>query len=85
MNAALCGNITTARQLHLKLLNIIQLCFIESNPIPVKTGLSLMGKIKEEFRSPLSKMEESNKSKLLVELQKLLVQTSVFMSEIEEL
>ncbi|WP_249414511.1 4-hydroxy-tetrahydrodipicolinate synthase [Marinifilum caeruleilacunae] len=85
MDAALRGDLINARKLHLKYLNIIQLCFIESNPIPVKTGLSLMGKVKEEFRSPMCRMEEENKGKLLVELQKLLVQTSAYMTEIEEL
>lgn len=85
MQAALNGDLKTARKLHLKFLNIIQLCFIESNPIPVKTALFLMGKVKEEFRSPMCRMEEENKGKLLVELQKLLVQTSAYMSEIEEL
>lgn len=82
---ALNGDVEKAREIHLKYLQIIQLCFIESNPIPVKTGLSLMGKVQEEFRSPMSTMEEENKSLLLVELQKLLVQTSTYMSEIEEL
>ncbi|WP_421919479.1 4-hydroxy-tetrahydrodipicolinate synthase [Marinifilum sp.] len=85
MEAALTGNLIKARELHLKYLNIIQLCFIESNPIPVKTGLSLMGKVKEEFRSPICRMEDQNRGKLLVELQKLLVQTSTYMSRIEEL
>ncbi|MCT4601799.1 MAG: 4-hydroxy-tetrahydrodipicolinate synthase [Marinifilum sp.] len=85
MQAALRGDLITARKLHLKYLNIIQLCFIESNPIPVKTGLNLMGKVKEEFRSPMCRMEEANKAKLMVELQKLLVQTSAYMTEIEEL
>ena len=85
MDFALKGDLIAARDLHLKYLKIIQLCFIESNPIPVKTGLSLMGKVKEEFRSPMSRMEEENKTELLVELQKLLVHTSEYMSEIEEL
>jgi 4-hydroxy-tetrahydrodipicolinate synthase len=85
MDAALKGDLIMARKLHSKYLQIIQLCFVESNPIPVKTALSLMGKVKEEFRSPMCRMEEENKGKLLVELQKLLVQTSAYMTEIEEL
>ncbi|MCY1634092.1 4-hydroxy-tetrahydrodipicolinate synthase [Marinifilum sp. D737] len=85
MQAALTGDLITARELHFKYLNIIQLCFIESNPIPVKTGLSLMGKVQEEFRSPMCRMEDENKTQLMVELQKLLVQTNTYMTEIEEL
>jgi len=35
--------------------------FVETNPIPVKTALALMGKIKEEFRLPLTQMGEGNR------------------------
>jgi len=38
--------------------------FIETNPIPVKTSLALMGKIAEEFRLPLCAMADGNKEKL---------------------
>jgi 4-hydroxy-tetrahydrodipicolinate synthase len=38
--------------------------FIETNPIPVKTALALMGKINEEFRLPLCSLAEANKEKL---------------------
>ncbi len=45
--------------------------FIESNPIPVKTALAAMGKIKEEFRSPMCSMEDANKERLLAEMKNL--------------
>ena len=38
--------------------------FIETNPISVKTALSLMGKIEEEMRLPLCQMSSENKDKL---------------------
>ena len=38
--------------------------FIETNPIPVKTALSLMGKIQEEMRLPLCPMSSENREKL---------------------
>ncbi len=38
--------------------------FIESNPIPVKTALGLMGKCSDEVRLPLCPMGEGNKAKL---------------------
>jgi 4-hydroxy-tetrahydrodipicolinate synthase len=38
--------------------------FLETNPIPVKTALAMMGRIKEEFRLPLSEMSDENKGKL---------------------
>jgi 4-hydroxy-tetrahydrodipicolinate synthase len=38
--------------------------FIETNPIPVKTALAMMGKIREEFRLPLCEMAAANREKL---------------------
>lgn len=59
-SAALEGNWDEARMLHYHLLDLMNINFIESNPIPVKTALSLMGKIKEQFRLPLVKIEDKN-------------------------
>lgn len=58
------GDIEKSRDLHYKLLELNKAMFIESNPIPVKTALSLMGMVKEEFRLPLSNMSQNNKTKL---------------------
>lgn len=58
------GDIAKARQLHYKLEPINKVMFIETNPIPVKTALSMIGKITEEFRLPLCEMSQSNKEKL---------------------
>lgn len=62
--AALEGNFAKARKLHYQWLDLMNINFIESNPIPVKTALALMGKIKEVFRLPLVKMDEKNREKL---------------------
>jgi 4-hydroxy-tetrahydrodipicolinate synthase len=62
--AALSGDFTKARKLHYQFLDLMQVNFIETNPIPVKTALSLMGKIKEVFRLPLVSMQEENKKHL---------------------
>jgi 4-hydroxy-tetrahydrodipicolinate synthase len=53
-----------AEELHLRLTPLMDINFIESNPIPVKTALSMMGLIEESFRLPLVPMEEENKPKL---------------------
>ena len=45
--------------------------FIETNPIPVKTALGLMKKIKPELRLPLCEMREENQKKLRAVLQKM--------------
>ncbi|MBI4688906.1 MAG: 4-hydroxy-tetrahydrodipicolinate synthase [Nitrospirae bacterium] len=58
------GNIEKARKIHYKLEPLNASMFIETNPIPVKTALAMMGKIKEEFRLPLCEMSDANKDKL---------------------
>ncbi|MCS7163489.1 MAG: 4-hydroxy-tetrahydrodipicolinate synthase [Thermodesulfovibrio sp.] len=58
------GDIETARSIHYKLEPLNKAMFIETNPIPVKTALAMMGKIREEFRLPLCEMSQSNKEKL---------------------
>ncbi len=58
------GDIAKAKQLHYKLEPLNAAMFIETNPIPVKTALALMGRVKEEFRLPLCEMSAANKEKL---------------------
>ena len=71
MKAASVGDLVKAKEIHYRYLKLIQLCFIESNPIPVKTGLGLMERLTEEFRSPMSRMMDENKEKLKKEMQAL--------------
>jgi 4-hydroxy-tetrahydrodipicolinate synthase len=58
------GNVELARKLFYKLLPLCQAMFYETNPIPVKTSLALMGKIREELRLPLVPMAPANRDKL---------------------
>lgn len=58
------GDIARAREIHYRLEPINKAMFIETNPIPVKTALAMMGKIREEFRLPLCEMSPANKEKL---------------------
>jgi 4-hydroxy-tetrahydrodipicolinate synthase len=53
-----------AREIHYKLEPLNAAMFIETNPIPAKTALAMMGKIHEEFRLPLCEMSAANKDKL---------------------
>ncbi len=62
--ALLEGNIDEARRLHFKLEPLNKGMFIETNPISVKTALSLMGKIQEDMRLPLCPMSSANREKL---------------------
>ncbi|MBI5233220.1 MAG: 4-hydroxy-tetrahydrodipicolinate synthase [Deltaproteobacteria bacterium] len=54
------GNLHDARGLHYKLFKLHRMIFIETNPIPVKTALSLMGIVGPEMRMPLVNMEGAN-------------------------
>ena len=58
------GDIARARQIHYEIFDLHQIMFIETNPIPVKTALAMMGKCTEEMRLPLCSMAEANKAKL---------------------
>lgn len=58
------GEHDKARAMHYKLEPLNAAMFIETNPIPVKTALAMMGKIQEEFRLPLCEMSSANKDKL---------------------
>jgi 4-hydroxy-tetrahydrodipicolinate synthase len=42
--------------------------FLETNPLPVKTALAVMGRCEEEFRLPLVTMEETKRSELVAAL-----------------
>ncbi len=64
VHAALEGDFAKARKLHYTYLDLMKVNFVETNPIPVKTALSMMGKIEEVFRLPLVPMEEKNKETL---------------------
>lgn len=58
------GDIKKAMALHYKMTPLVDVLFIETNPIPVKEALVLMGMISDEIRLPLYKMSEANRAKL---------------------
>jgi len=62
--AALANDWNTARAIHRKYLPLMQANFIESNPLPVKAVLAMMGKIEEVYRLPLLPMRRDTRSKL---------------------
>lgn len=65
----IAGEIETARNMSDDLLKLNNAMFIETNPIPVKTALSLMGMITDETRLPMCNMSEDNLKKLKAVLQ----------------
>jgi 4-hydroxy-tetrahydrodipicolinate synthase len=62
--AALNNDWDTARRLHRKYLALMQANFIESNPLPVKAVLAMMGKIEEVYRLPLLPMRRDTRTRL---------------------
>jgi 4-hydroxy-tetrahydrodipicolinate synthase len=62
---------TKARQIHNRLLPLMNLNFIESNPIPVKASLALLGLCEESFRLPLVPPSEETRTKLRAALREL--------------
>ena len=64
VNLALDGDWDAARELHYKLLPLMDANFIESSPGPVKAALALMNLIEENFRLPLVPVEEKTRERL---------------------
>jgi 4-hydroxy-tetrahydrodipicolinate synthase len=64
VNAFLAGRAADSLKLHLRYFQLFKDLFIESNPIPVKTALFLMGMIENEFRLPLCEIGKANQEKL---------------------
>jgi len=63
------GDYRAAREAHYRLQPLSEAMFIETNPIPVKTALGLMGRIEPEFRLPMCPMNEKNRERLAVVLR----------------
>ena len=64
IDAALEGNLPEAKDLHYKLLPLMNVNFVETNPIPVKAALAMMGLIEENYRLPLVRITAASREKL---------------------
>ncbi len=71
IRCCLAGDLEKARKLHYKLLPLMNANFIESNPIPVKAGLAMMGMIDEVYRLPLVSPTDATRAKLRKVLSEL--------------
>ena len=58
------GNIKKAQELHYKLLSLTKVLFLETNPIPVKTAMGLLGMCEPDLRLPLVPISAGNSEKL---------------------
>lgn len=71
VDLALAGDWDKARELHYRLLPLMEVNFIESSPGPVKAALAMMGLIEESYRLPLVPIQAQNRTRVhqtLVEL-----------------
>ncbi|HEX3282968.1 MAG TPA: 4-hydroxy-tetrahydrodipicolinate synthase [Pyrinomonadaceae bacterium] len=64
VDLALAGEWDEARELHYRLLPLMETNFIESSPGPVKAGLAMMNLIGENYRLPLVPIQESSRARL---------------------
>jgi 4-hydroxy-tetrahydrodipicolinate synthase len=64
VNAALAGDYAKAREVHYKLLPLMNANFVESNPIPAKAVLSMMGLMGENYRLPMVPITAGNRAVL---------------------
>lgn len=71
VEAAAKGDLETARKIHFKYLPLFKALFLDTNPIPVKTALSLQGRMEAHFRLPLCPMEDSLKARLAAVMKSL--------------
>jgi 4-hydroxy-tetrahydrodipicolinate synthase len=68
---ALKGKFEKARRLHFKLLHLMNANFVETNPIPVKAALAMMGLIEENYRLPMVPLSENLRPRLEKTLKEL--------------
>jgi 4-hydroxy-tetrahydrodipicolinate synthase len=62
--AALAGDWATARRLHYEMLPLARVLFLETNPIPIKAAMAMMGYCRDELRLPLLPMSEAPRAEL---------------------
>ena len=65
------GDFAAARKLHHWLLPLIQVNFVETNPIPCKAAMAAMGLIEENFRLPMVPPSAATRNKVVQVLQSL--------------
>ena len=62
--AALAGDYVAAQKLHLALTPLFSAAFVESNPLPIKAALAMMGRLKNVLRLPLVPMDDKHNARL---------------------
>jgi 4-hydroxy-tetrahydrodipicolinate synthase len=71
VNKALEGDFAGAQELHYQLYDLMKVLFVESNPVPAKESLNMMGRPAGHVRMPLAPLKEESREKLKKVLQDL--------------
>ena len=71
VEAAEQGDFVAARGVHRRILPLMQINFIEANPVPVKAAMAAMGLLEEAYRLPMCSAKPESKQKILDVLKKL--------------
>lgn len=67
VHSALNGDLVKARALEKRLMPFFQACFVETNPIPIKTAMAMKGWCQEQFRLPICSLEKEEHYDLIRE------------------
>jgi 4-hydroxy-tetrahydrodipicolinate synthase len=70
-HAALKGDFERAGRIHAKLFPLFKDLFVETNPVPIKAAMAMMGLIEETYRLPLVPLADANRAQLKRTLQAL--------------
>ena len=65
------GDFAGARRVHERLLPLMQVNFVESNPIPVKAAMAALGLLEETYRLPLAPPSDASRRRIVEALQAL--------------
>ena len=71
VHAALDGDFKRARELHYRVFPMARAAFLETNPIPIKEAMAMVGMIEPEFRLPMCRMSDANRAKLTAVVKSL--------------
>jgi 4-hydroxy-tetrahydrodipicolinate synthase len=69
VHAALAGDAVRARALHQRALPLMRAASVESNPIPIKAALSMLGRFAPVYRSPLVPLDSKHDGVVRAALQ----------------
>ena len=78
IEAAERGDFVAARKWHQKLLPLMQVNFVEANPIPVKAAMAAMGLLDESYRLPMVPPQPASREKILKVLKELGILKAAF-------